>query len=57
MKLKQAPDQKAEQEAVRQRNWLSRKAWKVKGGIHYPNYGRNSHKYQRDVTFQQGRNN
>ena len=56
-KLKQVADQKAEQESVRQRNWLSRKAWKVNGGIKYPNYGRRGASYSRDVTFQQGRNN
>jgi len=57
LKLKQSADNKAEQEAVRQRNWLSRKARRIAGGIHYPNYGRNSHKYRRDITFQEGRNN
>lgn len=56
LKLKQASDQKAEQESLRQRNWLSRKAWKVHGGIKYPNYGRRGASYSRDVTFQQGRN-
>lgn len=55
IKLKQESDSKAEQESVRQRNWLSRKAWKVNGGIKYPNYGRNSIKYTRDVTFREGR--
>lgn len=39
-KLKQFQDVKAEQEASRQQRWLSRKAWSVKGGIQYPNYGR-----------------
>ncbi|CAH9015059.1 head completion adaptor [Vibrio phage 468E53-1] len=57
LKLKQSADNKAEQESVRQRNWLSRKAWKVNGGIQYPNYGRKGHKIPRDVTFAQGRNN
>lgn len=40
LKLRQMPDQKAEQESQRQQRWLSRKAWEVKGGIRYPNYGR-----------------
>lgn len=40
MKLRQMPDQKAEQESQRQQRWLSRKAWEVKGGVRYPNYGR-----------------
>jgi hypothetical protein len=39
-KLRQQPDQKAEQESGRQQRWLSRKARKVAGGIQYPNYGR-----------------
>ena len=38
--LKQEANQKAEQKAQRQHKWLSRKAWRVKGGIQYPNYGR-----------------
>jgi len=38
--LKQMVNQKAEQRAARQQRWLSRKAWRVNGGIQYPNYGR-----------------
>lgn len=44
LKLVKEPDQKAEQEAVRQHRWLSRKAWQVEGGIIYPNYGRTPRK-------------
>lgn len=55
IKLKQAADQKAEQESVRQRQWLSRKARRMNGGIQYPNYGRGRGKTRRDVTFEQGR--
>lgn len=51
LKLKQVADEKAEQEASRQQRWLSRKQWTVKGGIQYPNYGRQRRKYNRDVTF------
>lgn len=51
LKLKQTQDIKAEQEASRQNRWLSRKAWRVHGGIEYPNYGRNNNKGQRDPTF------
>lgn len=40
MRLKQMPDQKSEQQALRQRSWLSRKAWRTSGGIRFPNYGR-----------------
>lgn len=44
VKIRQAPDQKAEQEAVRQRRWLSRKQWRAAGGIRYPDYGRRGRK-------------
>ncbi len=40
LELKQIPNNKAEQESQRQRSWLSRKDWSVKGGIRYPSYGR-----------------
>lgn len=49
-KLKQMQDSKAEQESGRQNRWLSRKSWRAKGGIKYPNYGRNRGRY-RDPTF------
>lgn len=42
--LKQMPNQKAEQKANRQQRWLARKAWRVQGGITYPNFGRKSRK-------------
>ena len=42
IKLKQVASQKDEQNAQRQQRWLSRKAWKVKGGVNYPDYGRRS---------------
>lgn len=57
LELKQQPNQKAEQEARRQQSWLSRKDWRVKGGIILPNYGRvtkigyQSSSYPRDPTF------
>lgn len=38
--LKQMINDKAEQKSQRQNRWLSRKAWRVKGGLRYPNYGR-----------------
>lgn len=40
VEIKQTANQKAEQEAVRQRTWLSRKEWSLHGGVRYPNYGR-----------------
>jgi hypothetical protein len=43
-RIKQMPDQKAEQQAIRQKNWLSRKAWKAHGGIQLPSYARRSRK-------------
>jgi len=42
--LRQVANQKAEQEATRQRNWMSRKNWQIGGGIKYPDYGRKSRK-------------
>jgi hypothetical protein len=50
-KLKQTADQKAEQEAGRQNRWLSRKAWRVAGGVKYPDYGRRGANRYRDPTF------
>jgi hypothetical protein len=38
--LRQTVNEKAEQKATRQARWLSRKAWRAKGGVKYPNYGR-----------------
>lgn len=52
-KLKQMADSKAEQESGRQQRWLSRKAWRVAGGVKYPNYGRNGARNYRDPTFRQ----
>jgi hypothetical protein len=43
-KLKQTQDPTAMAEAKKQSTWLSRKAFKVKGGVRYPNYGRKSGK-------------
>lgn len=43
-RLKEAPDAKSEQQALRQKNWLSRKAWQASGGIQFPNYGRKGKK-------------
>ena len=39
-KLKQTQDPTAMAEAGHQRRWLSRKSFKVNGGVRYPNYGR-----------------
>ena len=50
-KLRQVVDQKAEQEAGRQRRWLARKARRNAGGIKYPNYGRRGRKSFADPTF------
>ena len=56
LKIAQKPDEKAEQESRRQNQWLSRKAWRVAGGVKYPDYGRGHSgftKYRRDPTFRQ----
>lgn len=50
-KLHQQQDIKSEQEAGRQQRWLSRKAWRINGGIRYPNYGRPGRTSHRDPTF------
>lgn len=50
-KLKQFEDVKSEQEAARQGRWLSRKDWRVHGGIRYPDYGRKSTRRRKDPTF------
>lgn len=42
--LKQMANDKAEQKATRQRRWLSRKAWRAKGGVRYQDYGRRTRK-------------
>lgn len=52
LRLKQVADQKSEQEARRQNQWLSRKQWRVNGGVKYPDYGRRSRKGPRDKTFE-----
>ena len=51
LKLRQVQDVKAEQEAGRQQRWLSRKAWRVEGGVRYPNYGRRGMTGRKDITF------
>ena len=38
--MKQQANDKAEQKSQRQQRWLSRKAWRVRGGVRYPNFGR-----------------
>jgi len=55
-KLKQMVDITASREEQKQNRWLSRKSWRVNGGIRYPNYGRgrgrsinNSINYERDI--------
>ena len=39
-RLKQLTDNKAEQQAIRQRNAMSRKSWRAAGGIRMPDYSR-----------------
>lgn len=55
IKLRQQPDQKAEQESQRQRRYMARKDWTMAGGIRFPNYGRVARNIQsvpkRDPTF------
>lgn len=51
IKIRQLPDEKAEQEAGRQSRWLSRKQRRVNGGIRYPNYGRKSSNRRQNPYF------
>lgn len=46
-KLRQFQDIKAEQEATRQSRWMSRKNWRVEGGIRYTDFGRKKNGLQR----------
>lgn len=43
-RIKQAPDEKAEQQSRRSMGWASRKAWQIEGGWRFPNYGRRGKK-------------
>lgn len=38
--LKQMANEKEEKRSIQQQRWLSRKAWRAKGGVVYPNFGR-----------------
>lgn len=38
--LKQMANEKEEKRSVMQQRWLSRKAWRAKGGVTYPDFGR-----------------
>lgn len=51
IKIAQRPDQHSTIEARRQQTWLSRKAWRVAGGIQYPSYGRRNQKTIKNPTF------
>lgn len=53
-RLNEVQDIKAEQDSVRQSRWLSRKEWRVHGGIKYPNYGRGRARNP-DPTFKKDR--
>lgn len=50
-KLKQVQDVKAENESMRQSRHLSRQAFRVKGGIQYPDYGRKPAGYTKNPYF------
>lgn len=52
-KIAQKPDEKAEQESRRQNQWLSRKNWRVAGGVKYQRYGRGRGGYKPEPTFKQ----
>lgn len=51
VKLKQQESGKDEQDSRRQQAWLSRKEWRVQGGIQYPSYGRRGRGMRRGNPF------
>jgi hypothetical protein len=58
IKIAQKQDPKAEQESKRQNQWLSRKNWRVAGGIKYVRFGRKRSGISSDAsdpTFKQGK--
>jgi len=40
--IKEMANEKVEQSAQKQSRWMARKAWRTKGGVRYPDYGRKS---------------
>ena len=48
--LKQVTNEKAEQRSKRQQRRLTRKGWRAKGGIRWPNYGRKNNKQTWDSS-------
>ena len=38
--VKQMANEKEEKRSIMQQRWLSRKAWRAKGGVQYPDFGR-----------------
>ncbi len=53
-KLDDTVDQKAEQQAARQQQRLSKDGWSIKGGIRYPNYGRSLSRTTSSNLFDKG---
>jgi len=51
VELKQMVNSKAEQQAVRQNYVMGQRNWAVKGGVRYPNYGRQSRKFSGGRNF------
>lgn len=50
-RIKQQVDQKAEQQATRNNIAMAQRGWAIKGGVRYPNYGRQSRKYNSGSHF------
>jgi hypothetical protein len=50
-RIKQQIDQKSEQQANRNNIAMAQRGWAVKGGVRYPNYGRQSRKYNSGSHF------
>lgn len=51
LRLKQMPDQKAEQHSITQKRRQSQAAWRIAGGITMPNYGRKGNRSNNTVTL------
>lgn len=51
LRLKQNPDQKAEQHSVTQKRRQSQAAWRIAGGITMPNYGRGGNRKGNKTTL------
>lgn len=52
--IKELPNDKVEQSAQKQGRWMSRKSWRTKGGVRYPDYGRKGPNRTNSHLFDKG---